>query len=174
MDFVREIIIKKKKSAQDVMSIVITVMAVFLLFYLMLIQFAASKLAILIPIEIAAVIYGAYMAISSLNVEFEYSAVNGWLDIDKIISGKRRKNIARIEVKNVEYFAPLDDNNIGVAEDSSVEKVIDATTSLDSAGVYFMIYYNNNRKICLLFEPDRDMIENFANYVPRSLNHTIA
>ena len=173
MDFVREIILKKKKSVQDVMSIIITVMVAFMLFYLILIQFATGKLAIFIPIEIAAVIYGMYLAITSLNVEYEYSVINGWMDVDKIIAGKRRKNVAKIEVKNVEYFARFDDKHMGVAEDESVEKVIDATTTIDSPKVYFMIYYNNNKKICLLFEPTDEMIENFSHYVPRSLNHTL-
>ncbi len=173
MDFVREIILKKKKSVQDVMSIIITFMVAFMLFYIILIQFAAGKLAIFIPIEIAAIIYGMYMAITSLNVEYEYSVINGWMDVDKIIAGKRRKNVAKIEVKNVEYFARLDDKHIDVAEDESVEKVIDATTTIDSPNVYFMIYYNNNKKICLLFEPTDEMVENFAHYVPRSLNHTL-
>ncbi len=172
MDFVREIIIKKRKSVQDIMNIIIAVMVAFILFYLMLIQFVSGKLAILIPIEIALVIYGCYLVISSGNVEFEYSSVNGWLDVDKIVSRKKRKNIAKVEVKNVEYFALFDGEHIPVAEDSSVDKYIDASSNLDNEGVYFMIYYNNNQKVCLFFEPDTDMVENFANYIPRSLNHT--
>lgn len=173
MDFVREIIIKKNKNAQDIMNIIISLMVAFILFYLMLIQFVSGKLAILIPIEIAAVFYGIFIVISSTNVEYEYSVVNGWLDVDKITSRKSRKNIAKLEIKNVEYFAVFDDEHIPVAEDSSVEKIIDASSNPDSADVYFMIYYNNNQKTCLLFEPDGDMIEHFANYIPRSLNHTL-
>ena len=37
-----------------------------------------------------------------------------------------------------------------------------------------MIFFNNSQKVCLLFEPTMEMIENFAHYVPRTLNHTIS
>lgn len=173
MDFFSEHIIKRKKTTQDVMSVIITFMVAFMAFYLILVQFGAGKLAVLIPIEIALVIFGVYMVISSLNVEYEYSVTNGELDIDKIIAKRKRKKFVRLNLKDVEYFALLDDKHIAVAEDPSVDCVMDASGSIDSPNVYFVIFFNNSQKVCLLFEPTKEMVENFANYIPRSLNHTI-
>ena len=96
-----------------------------------------------------------------------------YLDIDKITAKKRRKKLVSIKLRDVEYFAPLNDAHIHVAEDASVDKVIDASSTVDSPDVYFVIYYINSQKVCLLFEPTEKMIENFSNYVPRSLNHTL-
>lgn len=173
MDFFNECIVKKKKTAQDIMSVIITLMVAFLFLYGILLQFSAGKFVLFIPIEIALVIYAVYRIITSMNVEFEYSVTNGDLDIDKIVSKRKRKKIIRMKLRDVEYFAPFDDEHIKVAEDRSINKVIDASGSLDAPGLYFAIYYNNSEKVCLLFEPTDEMIKNFANYIPRSLNHSI-
>lgn len=173
MDFFNEWIVKKKKTAQDGMSVAITVMVAFMFFYGILLQFMAGKLVYLIPVEIAVVVYGAYRIISSMNVEFEYFVTNGDLDIDKVISKKRRKKLIRIKLRDVEYFAPFEDEHIKAAEDPSIKKIIDASSSLDAPRLYFAIYYNNSEKTCLLFEPTDEMIENFSHYIPRSLNYTL-
>ena len=173
MDFFNEWIVKKKKNAQDIMTIIVTVMAAFLILYLILIQFSLGSLVVLIPIELALVVFGVYAVISSLNVEFEYSVTNGDLDIDKITSKKRRKRLVSIKLRDVEYFERLNDLHFSVAEDTSVNTVIDASSSIDSPNVYFAIYYNNSGKVCLLFEPTEKMIENFAHYIPRALNYTL-
>ena len=173
MDFFNEWIVKKKKTAQDIMSTIIIFLTALLLLYLVLIQFSAGKLIFLVPVEIALIIYVAYLLWSSLNVEYEYSVTNGDLDIDKIVAKKRRKKLVRVKIRDFEYFAPLDDKHIKVAEDPSVNRVIDASSDLDSPNVYFAIYFNNSEKVCLLFEPTDKMIENFADYIPRALNHTL-
>ena len=173
MDFFNEWIVKKKKTAQDIMSYVIIIFAALILLYFVLIQFGTGKAVFLIPVEIAIIIYASIWLWKSLNVEYEYSVTNGDLDIDKIIAKKRRKKLVRVKLKDFEYFAPLNDRHIKVAEDPSVNRVIDASSDLDSPRVHFAIYFNNSEKICLLFEPTDKMIENFANYIPRSLNHTL-
>ena len=166
MDFFSEHIVKRRKTPQDVMSIIISIMVAGILVYGVLLQFLAGKLVILIA-------FGVFLVISSFKVEYEYSVTNGDLDIDKIKSKRGRKNFLRLQLKDVEYFALLDDDNISIAEDRSIKQVFDATSTIDSPNVYFMIFYLNGQKSCLLFEPTEDMIENFAYYIPRSLNHTL-
>lgn len=173
MDFFNEWIVKKKRTAQDVMSVIITIMVALMFLYGILLQFIAAKFVYLIPIEIAIVIYCSYRIISSMNVEFEYFVTNGDLDIDKVVSKKRRKKLIRVKLRDVEYFAPFEDEHIKVAEDSTIKKIIDASSSLDAPRLHFAVYYNNSEKVCLLFEPTDEMIENFSHYIPRSLNHTL-
>lgn len=173
MEFFNEWIVKKKKTAQDGMSVIITIMVACMFGYGILLQFMAGKLVYLIPVEIALIIYCAYRIITSMNVEFEYSVTNGDLDVDKVISKKRRRKLVRIKLRDVEYFAPFEDEHIKVAEDPSIKKIIDASSSLDAPRLHFAIYYNNSEKICLLFEPTDEMIENFSHYIPRSLNHSV-
>ena len=173
MDFFNEWIVKRKKTAQDYMSVIITVMVAIMALYGVVIQFLMGKVIYFIPVEIAVVIYVAYKIIISMNVEYEYSVTNGDLDIDRIVSKKRRKKLVSIKLRDAEYFAPFEDEHIRVAEDTSIKRVIDASSSIDAPRLYFIIYYNNSEKTCLLFEPTDEMIENFSHYRPRSLNHTI-
>ena len=172
MDFFNEWIVKRKKTPQDYMSIAITVMLSLMIIYGILLQFMVGKLMYLIPVELAVVIYVAYKIVASMNVEYEYFVTNGDLDIDRIVSKKRRKKLISIKLRDVEYFAPFEDEHIRVAEDLSIKKIIDASSSIDAPRLYFIIYYNNSEKTCLLFEPTDEMIKNFAHYVPKSLNHT--
>ena len=61
MDFFNEWIVKKKKSVQDIMTIIVAVMAAVLILYFVLIQFSVKKLIFFVPIEIAVVIYVLYV-----------------------------------------------------------------------------------------------------------------
>ena len=108
-----------------------------------------------------------------MNVEYEYCVTNGDLDIDKVIGKKRRKKFARVKLRDVEYFAPFEDEYITVAEKSGAKKILNAASSFDAPRLYFILYYSNSEKVCLLFEPTDEMIENFSHYVPRSLNYTL-
>lgn len=173
MDFFNEWIVKRRKTAQDYMSVAITVMVTCMVLYGIMLQFMAYKLVYFIPVEIAVVLFIAYKIIASMNVEYEYSVTNGDIDVDRVISKKRRKRMVSVKLRNVEYFAPFEGEHIRVAEDTSIRRIIDASSSLDAPRLHFVIYYNNSEKTLLLFEPTDEMIENFSHYVPRSLNHTL-
>ncbi len=173
MDFFNEWIVKRRKTAQDYMSVAITVMVTFMVLYGVVLQFRMAKYMYFIPIEIALVIYIAYKIISSMNVEYEYSVTNGDLDIDKVISKKRRKKMVSLKLRDVEYFAPFEGEHIRVAEDASIKRIYDASSGLDAPRLHFIIYYYNSEKTLLLFEPTDEMIDNFSHYISRSLNHTI-
>lgn len=173
MDFFNEWIVKRRKTAQDYMSVAITVMVTCMVLYGIMLQFMAYKFVYFIPVEIAVVLFIAYKIIVSMNVEYEYSVTNGDIDVDRVISKKRRKRMVSVKLRNVEYFAPFEGEHIRVAEDTSIRRIIDASSSLDAPRLHFVIYYNNSEKTLLLFEPTDEMIENFSHYVPRSLNHTL-
>ncbi len=49
----------------------------------------------------ALLVYGAYVAFVSQNVEYEYIITNGDIDIDKIIAQRRRKRILSFRCKDV-------------------------------------------------------------------------
>ena len=61
---------------------------------------------------------------------------------------------------------------MSVYSDSGISKKINVTSN-SGLTAYFAIYFNNSEKTCLIFEPTDEMIQNFARYVPRSLNHTV-
>ncbi len=173
MDFLNEWLVKKKKDAKDITIYSATLIGAFLLLYLIMMQISANVLATLVPLEFAGIIFGAYKIISALNVEFEYSVINGDMDVDKISAQRRRKRLVSVKIRNIEYFAKLDESNKKMTEKTNYQKVIVAASSVDSPNAYIAVFYNNNEKTCLIFEPTEKMVENFANYIPRALNHTL-
>jgi len=167
MDIFNEWIVKKKKSGKDYAITAGIILGGLILIFVSsaLAQYLASFYLLLV----AAIIYGMYIGITSLNVEYEYSVTNGELDIDKIISRRKRKRLVSVHSKNFEYFAPLNDSHKAAFDSPSITKKIDACSSFNSDKVYFAIYFKNNEKVRITFEPTERMIEDFSRYVPRSM-----
>ncbi len=164
MDFFNEHIVKKKKDAKDWLftaAILLMGWALFLL-SVIFIRYTASVIVLLI----AAIIYGMYYFISGISTEYEYIVVNGEMDIDKIIARRNRKRLLSVNSKDFEYFAPLKGEykrNI-----TPSHKVINAASSLNADNLYFALYYKNNQKICLVFEPTEKMVQEFSKYVAKA------
>lgn len=97
MDIFVEQIVKKNFTAKDyliftgivLLGILITLLAVLLL----------PPIAFFV---LAAVCVGAYYAITSRNLEFEYSVTNGEITIDKIIYKRKRKRLFSIDAHAIE------------------------------------------------------------------------
>lgn len=170
MDFFNEWIVKKKKSAIDMLIVFATCFAAIFLIYLLMAF--SHKMLTFFPLLVALVIYLAYRIITGTNVEFEYSVTNGQMDVDKIIARRRRKRVCSVNSRNFEYFAPLTEQYSSAFKDSSIVKRIDASSNTNSERACFAIYYNNGEKTCIIFEPTDKMLEDFSKYVPRSLNYT--
>ena len=170
MDFFSEYIVKRKKSAKEFMLIAAMVLGAILLIFILLAF--ARYLASFLLLFIAAVFYFLYIGITSMNIEYEYIVTNGDLDIDKIVSQRKRTKIISVHARSFEYFAPLTSEHKNAYEDSSITKRFDLTSNTGSDNVYFAVYYKNNDKILFTFEPTKKMIDDFARYVPRRVFYT--
>jgi cephalosporin hydroxylase len=160
MDLFFEKIVSKKKSVIDIIIAVIILVSAIILVLVMAILLRGFGLAIGIGI-----IYGAYYLLSSLNIEFEYTMTNGDLDIDKIISQRKRKKLFSGNSRDFEIIAKLSSGKYGSQYQAIMNK-IDATHSMKSENVYFIVARNNNLKCILFFEPDDRMILSFRQYNP--------
>ena len=170
MDLFNETIIERKKGAKEFMLIAAMIVgAILLVFILMLFGQALSSFLLLF---VVAVFYFLYIGISSLNIEYEYSVTNGDLDVDKIISKRKRSKVISVHSRSFEYFAPYTQEHKNAYEDSSITKKLDLTSNTGSDRVYFVVYYKNNDKILFTFEPTQKMLDDFARYVPRRVFYT--
>lgn len=167
MDFFNEFIVKKNKDGRDFAIILGSLLGAFVLLFVitMFIQYLGSFFLLLI----VGVFYGLYYVISSLNIEFEYTVTNGELDVDKIISRRRRKRLVSVDSKNFEYFAPVNANHKNMMDSADINKKIMAASSVNSPNAYFALYHKNNEKFCLIFEPTEKMIKEFSLRMPRSM-----
>lgn len=164
MDFFNEHIVKKKKDAKDWLftaAILLLGWALFLL-SVMFIKYTANFIILIV----AAIIYGEYYFITGLSTEYEYVVINGEMDVDKISAKRSRKRLLSVNSKDFEYFAPL--TNEHKNQITPNHKIVDVSSSLKADNLYFALYFKNNQKICLVFEPTDKMIEEFSKFVAKT------
>lgn len=118
---------------------------------------------------IAGIGYLAYRLITSRNVEFEYIVTNGEIDIDKIISRRKRKRIFSASCKEFDILSPVKSNSFSQSV-QSIKNRIDASSSIDSQDAYFATLNYKGEKTLLIFEPDERMLNNFKIYIPRKIS----
>lgn len=165
MDLFNEYIIERKKSYKEYIKIVGMILGTLVLIFAA-ISFSRYLQSFFLLL-VAGIIYLLYIGVTSMSVEFEYSVTNGDVDIDKIVARRKRTRIVSVHSRTFEYFAPLISENMNVYNDQSITKRIDATSNTGNDKVYFAIYYKNQDKICLTFEPTEKMLDDFSRNVSK-------
>ncbi len=163
MDVFIEKIVKKKATGIDIAINILLAVAAIILF-LVVFLFLGALGFLLGCLEV----YGVWYLISSRSLEYEYSLTNGELDVDCIIAQRKRKRLASLDCREVEIFAPVNENYKRELESSGIKNKIFAVSSPNSEGQYFCIFNDkNNGRTLLVFEPDDRMINSFKSYAPR-------
>ncbi len=167
MDTFIEKLVTKKKAAADLVIIALVVAAILLVLFF----FLATNIRIGMGIDlllVVGVIYLGIRIITSRNVEYEYIVTNGDLDIDMIVSKRKRKRIFSANCKEFEIVAPVKSSSFS-QHVQSIKNRIDASSSIDSPDAYFATLTYNNNKTLVIFEPDERMLKNFKIYIPRKI-----
>lgn len=167
MDTFMEKLVARKKTLTDYLIIAATVIGTLLLIFVVL------SIPILIRLGLsllfaAGIAYLGYWVITSRNIEYEYIVTNGDLDIDIIISKRKRKRIFSASCKDFDIVSPVKSSRF----DQSVQGIknrIDASSSIDSPDAYFITLNYNGERTLVIFEPTEKMLNNFRLYIPRKV-----
>jgi len=167
MDTFMEKLVARKKTLTDYLIIAATVIGTLLLIFVVL------SIPILIRLGLsllfaAGIAYLGYWVITSRNIEYEYIVTNGDLDIDIIISKRKRKRIFSASCKDFDIVSPVKSSRF----DQSVQGIknrIDASSSIDSPDAYFITLNYKGEKTLVIFEPTEKMLNNFRLYIPRKV-----
>lgn len=109
MDTYSEQLVKKNQTSSDNMKrTVIIVAGAVVTVGLLYVTFFITPFALLAA---AAAVYGIYWLITGTNIEYEYIVTNGELDIDKIISKRKRVTLLSIEVKEFTEFGKYNEKD---------------------------------------------------------------
>lgn len=165
MDIFIEKIVVKKKDAKDRLFIAGIVLAVFILIFVV---FNIPVINTMWLFFDALIIYVGYRLITSRNIEFEYIVTNGDLDIDKIISQRKRKRIFSASCKEFDIVAKVKSSNF-TPQVQNIKNRIVAVSSLDSDNVYFVTLNYKGDRTVVFFEPDERMLNNFRTFIPRKV-----
>lgn len=167
MDVFMEKIVSKKKDFKDnlvVAGIIFgALIAILFVMNFKIIQQLQIGLFLMVGL-----VYLAYRLITSRNVEFEYVVTNGELDIDKIISQRKRKRIFSASCKEFDIIARVKSNSFSQSV-QSIKNRIDASSSVDSPEAFFATLNYKGEKTLVIFEPDEKMLNNFKFFIPRKV-----
>lgn len=164
--FIEKLVTKKKSAADHLITVGIVLAAMLLIMIALMIQ-VLQELGISLIIA-AGIAYLGYRLLSSRNVEYEYIVTNGDLDIDKIISRRKRKRIFSANCKEFDIVAPVKSDSYNRSA-QEIKKKIDASSSMDSADAWFVSLNYKGEKTVVIFEPDERMLKNFKIYIPRKI-----
>ncbi|NJD03485.1 MAG: hypothetical protein FIA99_13030 [Ruminiclostridium sp.] len=167
MDVFMEKIVTKKKDIKD------NLITAGIILSTIIVIFISMNIPIIYQMQIglfivAGLIYLAYRLITSRNVEYEYVVTNGELDIDKIISRRKRKRIFSSSCKEFDIVARVKSNSFSQSV-QSIKNRIDASSSLDSPDAFFATLNYKGEKTLVIFEPDEKMLNNFKFFIARKV-----
>ncbi|MBO5929559.1 MAG: hypothetical protein J6Q42_06050 [Clostridia bacterium] len=160
--FVEQLVVKKKSAGQIVAVAVISVIAVLLIaFSLLMIRVLGPITAILIT----AVFYGAWYLLTAQNIEYEYCITNNIIDIDCIVAQRRRKRIVSVKGNKIEAAGKY------VPEQwahRAIDRTVIAAPSKNDENLYYFTYHSKKSGHTLVvFQPDDRVKESFYQGLPR-------
>lgn len=158
--FVEEMVVCRKSLVNYLLTVLIVIAALALVVAVWLfVPFISSVLIVLI-------LFGAYLAIKFQYTEYEYSFTNGDLDIDKIQAKRKRSRVLETNHKNIKVMAPYTAEYESETKDYHVTEVIDASSSKNAAGRWFMIVEKNDgRYVFVVIQPSKRLREAMRKYM---------
>ncbi|MDL2233591.1 hypothetical protein LJC63_08470 [Ruminococcaceae bacterium OttesenSCG-928-L11] len=119
----------------------------------------------------AGALYGAYILITSQNIEFEYSLTNGEMDVDKITAQRKRKRLISLKFKDVEDFGQY---KASEHENKQYQTKIIACDHPESDDLWFCsLHYKDKGMTLLVFNASERMLEGLKPYLPRPIFHRL-
>lgn len=170
MDIFVEQLVKKKRDSRDYMKIILSVAAAFVIIALLgLLSGFVPFVGMFMLIIVIGLIYGLYLIITSINVEYEYAFTNGELDVDVIISARRRKRLTAFDVSDMEIMAERSHSEFGRYMDNPKIEKLYACADKEADDVCFAVYTKEGYSHMLLFSPNEKIKEGFKALAPRKV-----
>ena len=166
MDVVVEYLIKKQKKPVDYLITVGYIVAAVVVFFAGTFIGTLSQYLSMIGVIIGVgAIYLAYRLISARNIEYEYSIVNGEMDVDKIIARKKRRRILTLRLLGVSSAGKYNKADFaGQSFDSEVYVCEDP----DKDNSYYMVFDHRDFGHCLMvLTPSERLLEAMHVYIPQ-------
>lgn len=169
-DIFIEYLVKKQGNIQTtLLKLLIVLGTVIVLIAAFLFGGALGSLSFLVPLIVIGAVYGAYYLITSMNIEFEYAVTNGELDIDQIISQRKRKRIISIDCKAVEGFGKY---KAAEHQNKSYQTKVFACDHPQNPALYYCIVRLAQSGLTLVvFNANEKMLGAIKPFLPRPIMH---
>lgn len=178
MDIFSETLVKRKFSPKEKnkIKLIFTAMLISSVIFILVIPFLAliNGLAYISTISFVAyavIVFAVWRTLKSMQLEFEYIITNDSLDVDKIISQKKRSRLISIDLKTVETAGRFTEASF---EGRSFDTTIRAEKNpLGHDNFYILLSHPTHRRTLLVFTPDEKMLSALLKTLPRQVSKTL-
>ncbi len=120
------------------------------------------------PFVAVAVVWGGFIIMKRLNVEYEYAFTNGELDIDKIFSKSSRKHAFTVDIRSFVVMIQVNNPNFK-SEIGNINETKDFSTGEVTDSTYAAVYEHDGKRIKLLIDPNEQLLKAMKMYIPRKI-----
>ncbi len=166
MDVFVEYLVKKKNGAKEwALWVLIGAGALLLFAVLMYLGMLFSAFSMVTTLLAFGALYGGYLLITNMNVEYEYIVTNGEMDVDKIIARRRRKRLLTANARSFEKFGPfkLEEHQNGQYQN----RVYACTSPNDPGCFYAVLTHPKLGRTLLVFTPNDRVLNAMKSFIPK-------
>ncbi|MEE0676114.1 MAG: hypothetical protein U0L58_05200 [Ruminococcus sp.] len=112
-------------------------------------------------------IYAVWYVFSQQKVDFEYSVTDDELSVAKIISLRKRKNLCKVKIRDIERL----DKGEKTIEGLRISKTFEAAHDIDKESENFYAVFNSAAygKSVLIFSPNEEILQAMKRYLNREI-----
>lgn len=163
MDTFVEQLVKKKKSAGQIVTIAGILLATAILVVASLLLFRI--LGAFSTLIIVGVFYGAWYLLTAQNIEYEYSVTNGDIDIDRITAQRKRTRIVSVSGRKIESAGKYHPEKWAGRQ---IDRTVMAAPSDHEDNLYYFTYHSKKRGHTLVvFQPDDRVKQSVYDGLPK-------
>lgn len=166
-NYIETVVAKKNKFTDLILGCFLSFLPIFVGAYLFILLSSIESLAGFAPLALIAclvICYFVYKNFGKFNIEWEYILVGSELRFSKIIDKSKRRDIVSVDMSKTEIIARINDNEHNSSL-RSVQHKYDFTSNKTN-DYFFMITSDlKGKRVCVLFEPDDRLLENFKTTV---------
>ncbi len=168
MDGYIEYMVRKKSTGKDVaLKTLIIIGALLIFFVAMLFMPLLGQFFSIVFMLCIGMFYGAYYLIGTFNLEFEYCLVNGDMDIDKIVSQKKRKRLITVKCSQVETIGKFSPEKL---QNPNIKTKIIACDSTKSEDVWYVtLHHQKLGHTIVLFNGAEKILSGIKTAIPKQL-----
>lgn len=169
MDNYAEQIVKRENTSSEStkkIGIIAAVIIICIILGLVFIFTIGTFISLIALILAAGAVYGSYILLEGLNVEYEYIMTNGELDVDKIIAKKKRKSLISIDLTKLEGFGKYSEN----IEEKDGQTLVISSDNIASHEYYADFKHDDYGDVRLIFAPNEKMLNAIKIYLPRNID----
>jgi hypothetical protein len=169
-DLFIERIIARRKTGKDYLTILGIVVGG--LVVLVLVLLFGGYFTFLFPFLVAGLLYGIWYLLTGMNREYEYIVTNGDLDIDMIISRRKRKRVFSGKAKDFELMADMNSDDYRDAAKGRF-KLLDCSQAINAKGNWFIITEYKGQRTMVIINPDERMLKTLKRFNPSKIKYVI-